>query len=182
MDLLLIGLYLPPRPAGPKQAQKYRTTVEALFKKLEKTLQAAAGRTMPLIGMDLNDNLGLQKQGRWWQPSFDRHVGKFMPGQEHYASQELRRLMVQFDLAAYQHTLQCRVHLLRQCRKEVKDRLPNWAGPLAAGSTVLLHIGKAGKAIAGNKGQRLQRPPAITLQVWLRLDLRCETGSGTLGY
>ena len=55
---------------------------------------------MPLIGLDLNDNLGLQKQGRWWQPSFDRHVGRFMPGQEHYASQELRKLMLQYDLAA----------------------------------------------------------------------------------
>ena len=97
---MLVGMYFPPRPGGPKQAQKYRATVDALFKRLEKTLQAAAGRTMPLTGMDLNDNLGLQKQGRWWQPSFDRHVGRFMPGQEHYASQELRKLMLQYEFAA----------------------------------------------------------------------------------
>ena len=57
----------------------------------------------------------MQNHGRLWQPAFDRHVGKFTPGQEHYASQELRKLLVQYDLAAI-NTHSNAGHTLFGCR------------------------------------------------------------------
>eukprot|EP00974_Lingulodinium_polyedra_P037870 3631516-Lingulodinium_polyedra.AAC.1 len=55
-----MGLYFPPRPCVAREKAHYRSTVDKLAAWAEDTLRGIrtqAGRTMIIVGMDLNDEL-----------------------------------------------------------------------------------------------------------------------------
>ena len=57
-DLLLISL------SGVKDAGRYRTTVQEFIQWATKIISEAPHRTLPILRLDLNDGLGLEKGRR----------------------------------------------------------------------------------------------------------------------
>ena len=62
MDVLILSLYFPPRAnQGAAAGVKYRSTVTDLITWTEQVISDAPHRTLPILGLDLNDGLGRQR-------------------------------------------------------------------------------------------------------------------------
>jgi len=77
-DLLLVLGYFPPQ--GTPAAQE---TSQALLRWMDKVLECAPKRTIPVVLTDLNDQFGLTQDsyGNWYVDPVSRWVGPFARGQ-----------------------------------------------------------------------------------------------------
>lgn len=83
-DLLFMVVYMPPRVSGARTA-RYEATVRELLRWMTKVFAALPGRTLPVVGVDLNDGL---------QPSSgSAAVGPLARDASHFAGGELHAML-----------------------------------------------------------------------------------------
>ena len=62
MDLLILSLHLSQKTSrGAKDVARYRTTTQEIIDWATRTIADAPHRTLPNLGLDLNDGVGLEK-------------------------------------------------------------------------------------------------------------------------
>jgi hypothetical protein len=71
-------------------------TVRALFKWWDELMTKFQGRRATIFGLDLNDMLGLVKQGRQWVPAEGGQVGSYSLGRQGEAANMLLQFMSTF--------------------------------------------------------------------------------------
>ena len=95
-DVMVMNLYFPARVVLGKGVQLYKKAVDELLHWAREALFLTKARSSIFICLDLNDKLGLPAPGEASQA-----VGLLAPGNEGYAAQGFRRLLNEFDLAAF---------------------------------------------------------------------------------
>ncbi|MFM7989763.1 MAG: hypothetical protein ACKPKO_61665, partial [Candidatus Fonsibacter sp.] len=99
--IMMMGvIYLPPRPTEKGSRPFYEKGVRALFKWWDEGLHRHRGRSVKFFGLDLNDMLGLSREGRAWVCSDERHIGQCSPGRQGFAADMLQQFMVKWHLKA----------------------------------------------------------------------------------
>ena len=98
-ELLLGVLYFPPRPKDNTK-MGYKDTLKGLFKWWDAMMKEHSRRRAVIVGMDLNDLLGMRKvAGQWVEPD-GQHVGQFGAGKQGAAADMLVDFMNKWELKA----------------------------------------------------------------------------------
>lgn len=92
-DLVFVGAYMPPRPTAAAEQARYRTTVDKVLKFVGTVLSESRYRSTPVLGLDLNDGVGLQAAEWGYAAAAGPSVGGRNLQPEGYAGQNFRELM-----------------------------------------------------------------------------------------
>ena len=101
-DLLVFVAYMPPQPCGRGHGSKANLTVRSMLKWMSEVMLKAPRRCIPLVLLDSNARLGLQREAATasWVPSSSWHVGDAFREQESATGRLLREFMEQHELCA----------------------------------------------------------------------------------
>ena len=61
---MMISAYMPPQPSSNRELAPYQHTVRKICSWLDMILCTCGRSTTPIIGIDLNDGMGIHRQGR----------------------------------------------------------------------------------------------------------------------
>lgn len=88
LQVRLIVAYSP--PVDHQRLLEWTRKVREVMEWIEQQVAATLHRVTPVVGLDLNSDLGLDQQGL---PRPDEHVGDFFLGRQNYAGEQCRRWM-----------------------------------------------------------------------------------------
>ena len=119
-DLLLMSLCFSPKTnSGVKDAARYRATVQEIVRCATKVIDEGPHRTLPILGLDLNDGLGLEKERRIKSDALSAGCCR----DEGHARKLFREMMEQQKMVRSQWTLPTSRYLPRPARRTDFDRL-----------------------------------------------------------
>ena len=102
-DITFVALYYPPRPRELRAQAGYRQTCDLLTSWLASQLCALPQRTTPILGMDLNDGMGLIQHGRGeWRADGHDVIPPEFASKAHYAGIAVSEALATHDICVAQ--------------------------------------------------------------------------------